>query len=297
MKARFRFASKFSLLLMLIVAIAPLTACSTNQATGRSQLNVLSEEQEISIGEKAEPQFLEEGGGPIPDPAIQQYVSDLGHRLAALSERPDLPWEFHTLNSDMINAFALPGGKVFISRGLMAKMTNEAQLVGVLGHEVGHVTAKHINDRMARQMIVAAIVAGAGVAAQTSDDEYIRILGGTAAGAGGTLYLLSFSRGQEHESDELGIRYMVKAGYDPRGQVQVMEILNEASGGGGVEWLQTHPLPESRIDELRDLINDQYAYTRDNPNFKLGQASFKRNVLDRLAKLPEPKDAAKSDDK
>lgn len=297
MKTQFRSVRSFALLLGLAIAITPLTACSTNQATGRSQLNVLSEEQEISIGEKAEPQFLEEGGGPIPDPAIQQYVSDLGHRLAALSERPDLPWEFHTLNSEMINAFALPGGKVFVSRGLMEKMTNEAQLAGVLGHEVGHVTAKHINDRMARQMIVSAIVAGAGVAAQTSDDEYVRVLGGTAAGAGGTLYLLSFSRGQEHESDELGIRYMVKAGYNPRGQVQVMKILKDAAGGGGVEWLQTHPLPQSRIDELRDLIAEKYAYTRNNPNFKLGEDSFKRNVLDRLAKLPEPKDAAEPESK
>ena len=293
MNVRFRIFATFALLLGLLVT----ASCSTNQATGRSQLNVLSPEREIEIGEKAAPQFLEEGGGPIPDPAIQKYVADLGHRLAALSERPDLPWEFHTLDSEMINAFALPGGKVFISRWLMKEMTNEAQLAGVLGHEVGHVTAKHINDRMAQQMIVAAVVAGAGVAASTSDDEYIRILGGTAAGAGGTLYLLSFSRSQEHESDDLGIRYMVKAGYNPQGQVQVMEILKEASGKGGVEWLQTHPLPDSRIRELQELIDDQYAYTKNNPNFKLGEASFKANVLDRLAKLPDPKHPPQSEHK
>jgi len=285
MQLRFRFAPY---LLGLIVGFSPLAACSTNPATGRSQLNVLSREQEIEIGQDAAPEFLEQGGGPIPDDSINRYVSEIGQRLAALSERPDLPWEFHTLDSKVINAFALPGGKVFISRGLMAEMTNEAQLAGVLGHEVGHVTAKHINDRMAAQMGVNLAVIAAGAAASFSEEDWMRALG-VGAQAGGALFLLSYSRGQEHESDTLGVRYMVEAGYDPMGQVQVMQILADASGSaGGVEWLQTHPLPQSRVDELEQLIESQYAYTQNNPNFVTRPDAFQTHVLDRLKQLPPP---------
>jgi len=274
--------------LTLVLVASSLIACSTNQATGRSQLNVLSRDEEINIGEEAAPQFLDEGGGPIPDQQIQQYVSNIGQRLAALSERPDLPWEFHTLDSEIINAFALPGGKVFISRGLLSKMNNEAQLAGVLGHEVGHVTAKHINDRMAAQMGVNVAVIAAGAAASFSEEDWMQALG-IGAQAGGTLFLLRYSRNQEHESDWLGVRYMVEAGYDPQGQVQVMRILGDASGGGGVEWLQTHPLPQSRVDELQELIDTKYAYTQNNPNFVRNEQAFQTNVLDRLDNLPAPK--------
>jgi len=170
--------------LTLVLVASSLIACSTNQATGRSQLNVLSRDEEINIGEEAAPQFLEEGGGPIPDQQIQQYVSNIGQRLAALSERPDLPWEFHTLDSEIINAFALPGGKVFISRGLLSKMNNEAQLAGVLGHEVGHVTAKHINDRMAAQMGVNFAVIAAGAAASFSEEDWMQARRRLDAGTG-----------------------------------------------------------------------------------------------------------------
>ena len=148
----------YLILIFLIGLIS--SGCSTNLATGQSQLNFISTQREIAIGSEASPKFLEEYGGEIPSTKIKQYVSDLGQRLAAQSERPELPWEFHVIDSQVINAFALPGGKVFISRGLMAKMTNEAQLAGVLGHEIGHVTAQHVGQRMTQGLIVQGVAAG-----------------------------------------------------------------------------------------------------------------------------------------
>lgn len=266
-----------------------LTTCTTNPATGKSQLNVLSKEEEIEIGKEAAPEFLKEGGGPIPDPEIQRYVADLGARLAEVSERPDLPWEFYTLDSSVINAFALPGGKVFISRGLMAKMDNEAQLAGVLGHEVGHVTAKHINDRLVQAAGVQVLATAVGVAGAVTEEEWLSYLG-LGVVAGGQLFTLSFSRDQELEADRLGVRYMTRLNYDPLGQLQVMHILKDASGGGGIEFLQTHPLPGTRIDRLDALIRQEHPSAGDRGAYAFHQERFHERVLDRLAQLPPPED-------
>ncbi|MBB6431117.1 M48 family metallopeptidase [Algisphaera agarilytica] len=277
------------------------TGCVTNPATGKSSLNLISEEKEIAIGTDAEPQFIQENGGLVQSQVLTDYVSKLGHELAAVSERPHLPWNFNVLDSDQINAFALPGGKVFMSRGLLERMTNEAQLAGVLGHEVGHVTAQHVNSRMSQALIIQGIAIGTAVAGEVTDDDTLRVLG-VGAGVGGGVYLLKFGRDQESESDMLGVRYMTRLGYNPYGQVQVMEILKEAQGGGGgAEFFSTHPLPQTRIDRLNKLIADQYpgagrstaqndAYGQSD-QFRFGEDSFKRNVLDELKKLPAPKAA------
>ncbi len=277
------------LLAITSLAIAP-AACSTNPATGRSQLNVLSESEEVRIGEEAAPEFVKENGGELPSKPVLNYVRDIGKELAAVSERPDLPWEFHVLDSSVINAFALPGGKVFISRGLLERMNNEAQLAGVLGHEVGHVTAKHINDRMAQAIGWGVVGAAVGVAGQVTDEDWLSVLG-VGVGVGGGLYQLSFSRDQEIESDKLGIRYMARLGYDPRGQVQVMQILHDASqqaGGGGIEFLSTHPLPQTRIDRLEQLINDQYRDQIRAGEFSFFAERFRQRALEPLSKLPPP---------
>lgn len=260
--------------------------CSTNPATGEKQLNWLSADRERSLGAEASPEFVKQYGGDIPSATIQQYVSDLGHRLAAVSERPDLEWEFHAVDSSVINAFALPGGKVFITRGLMQELRSEAQLAGVLGHEVGHVTAQHIGQQMTRAMIITGIGVGIGVAGEQTDEDWMKVLGvGTSVGGG--LYMLSYGRDQETQSDELGVRYMTKLGYNPIGQVQVMKVLKRASGGGGsMEILSTHPLPESRIRDLNALIKKQYPDYDDPQKYRVYRDRYQQNVLDVLKKLP-----------
>jgi len=284
--------SRLSLVAFLALALLPLVGCSTNEATGRSQFLPLSWDEEAKLGAEAAPQFIEQSGGELPDSAIVDYVRDLGGQLASQSEMPDIDWEFYVLDSQVINAFALPGGKVFISRGLMEKMDNEAQLAGVLGHEVGHVTARHGNERMGKAMIAQGVILAAGIGGAISDEEWLQVLGvGTAVG--GQLFLLKYSRGNELEADALGVRYMAKVGYNPVGQIQVMEILRDASGGGGApEWLSTHPASDTRISNLEEIITKDYPRHTDPSFYKMGFAEFKQKVLTPLSKLPPAKHGA-----
>ncbi len=278
------------LLLCLIASVFFMTGCSTNPATGQKQLNWLSEDRERSLGAEASPQFVEQYGGDIPSEKIQLYVSNLGHRLAEVSERPDLDWEFHAVDSSVINAFALPGGKIFITRGLMEQLRSEAQLAGVLGHEVGHVTAEHIGQQMTRAMIITGIGIGIGVAGEQSDEDWLKVLGvGTSIGGG--LYLLSYGRDQETQSDELGLRYMTRLGYNPIGQVQVMKVLKRASGRGGAapEFLSTHPYPDTRIKHLNEVIRERYPDYDDPQRYRIYRDRYRRNVLNVLEKLPPAK--------
>lgn len=262
----------------LVLALA--TGCTTNPATGRAQLNYLSTEDEIALGEEAMPQLVQEYGGEVQSEELRSYVTGVGMRLARKTEAdyPDLPWEFTVLDSDVINAFALPGGKVFISRGLMQQFTNEAQLAAVLGHEIGHVVAQHIDERISRQMGVEVLaqVAGAAVGDQSAWARAVPAV----VGLGGQGYLLSFSRFQESESDELGVKYMTEAGYDPKGMLQVIQVLEEASKGNlGWELLSTHPHPETRRETVTKLLEGEYASTQDNPEYKLYAGRYERNAL------------------
>ncbi len=272
--------------LVLVVAVGlagPMAGCSRNEATGQMQLNLLSEEAEIKIGLESKDEFIKQSGGQLPDEKINRYVSLIGEKLAIECERPSLPWEFTVLDSSVINAFALPGGKVFISRGLLEKMDNEAQLAGVLGHEIGHVTAKHANNRMTNALIAAGVVVAVGAA---TDNDWAPAIAGGVAGIG----QLKFSRDEEIQSDTLGMRYMTRAGYDPAGQLQVMQILQDASEGPRPpEFLSTHPLPQTRIDRIEQELATTYAQTQNNPDYARNADRFKSIVLNRLSKLPPPK--------
>lgn len=264
--------------------------CSTNPATGKKQLNILDTSKEISVGNQAAPGFIEGYGGIIPSKQIQSYVSNLGLRLAAVSERSDLPWEFSVLDSVLINAFALPGGKVFITRGLLAKLENEAQLAGVLGHEIGHVTAQHVGQQMTGAILLQTAVIGVGLANQHHDNEWLKILG-IGAQAGGTVYLLKFGRNQEMESDTLAIRYMTRLKYSPVGQLQVMNVLQADTKNSSKlsEILSTHPLPTTRIHHLEKHIESQYPDSA-NPNiYRFNFDQYQAAVLEPLKKLPPAK--------
>lgn len=282
----------FALLLIGMVAMVA-AGCATSPATGKSQLNWISAEQELRLGEEAQPVFIEDNGGEIPSDAILSYVRHIGQQLAEVSERPELPWEFHVLDSQQINAFALPGGKVFISRGLLMLMTNEAQLAGVLGHEVGHVTDQHMGQRMTQALLVQGVAVGLGVAGEVQDDDLLRALG-IGAGAGGTMYLLKFNRDQETTADRLGLRYMTRLGYNPVGMLQVMEILAAASAGGQrqPEFFSTHPYPETRVKNLTRLIREEYPDFEDVTKYRIEAARFETQVLAPLRGLPPPRHGA-----
>jgi len=279
-----KYVSRLSLVLAFV--LLPLAGCTTNEATGRTQFLPLSWEEEVELGNEAVPEFIEQSGGELPAESIVQYVREMGNELAAQSEMPDIEWEFYVLDSQVINAFALPGGKVFISRGLMAKMNNEAQLAGVVGHEIGHVTARHGNERMGKALLAQGVILAAGIGGAVSDEEWLQVLGvGTAVG--GQLFLLKYSRSNELEADELGVRYMANVGYNPVGQIQVMEILRDASGGSAPpEWLSTHPASDTRIENLEEIITKNYPRHTDAGYYNFGFDEFKQKVLTPLSKLP-----------
>ncbi len=272
-------------LLMLL-----LFGCSINPATGKKQFNLIDESQEIHLGSEATPEFLDSYGGELPSESIVRYVRDIGHRLVESSERRELPWEFHVVDSATVNAFALPGGKVFISRGLLELMDNEAQLAGVLGHEIGHVTAQHIGQQMSQAMIITGLGIAIGIVGEQTDEDWLSILGmGTSVG--GSLYLLSFSRDQEAQADELGVRYMTRLGYHPMAQIQVMKILKQQSKSNGsklTEMLSTHPLPETRIEHLESHIREAYPDSISPGSYRFEEQRFQRKVLDELKQLPPP---------
>jgi predicted Zn-dependent protease len=278
-------------LLFPVSILLGLAACSTNPTTGRTQFDVLSRDDEIKMGLQATPAMVKQYGGEVKSADARVYVSNLGRRLSGVTEadNPSLPWEFTLLDSDVINAFALPGGKVFISRGLAVRLTNEAQMAGVLGHEIGHVTARHINDKIARQTGASIILGGLGAAVGGSGGDAVTALGGQI----GQIALLSYDRGQESEADSLGIRYMTRLNYDPMGQLQVMEILKKEAGSGHTpEMLSTHPLPETRIQRIRKIIETDYKFTQNNPQYKLDDAAYRSGFLSKLALLEHQENLA-----
>ena len=236
----------------------------------------------------------------MPDAVLREYVTGIGKALATHTEgdNPNNPWEFTLLDSDVINAFALPGGKVFMSRGLMTRMTNEAQLAGVLGHEVGHVTAQHVNERMSQAIGVQVGVAAVTIGSRNSQNDLARYIP-TIVGVGGQGFLLKFSRDQESEADHLGMRYMARAGYNPQAQMQVMQILedasNEAGGASTPEFLSTHPYPETRIARIKAELRSTYFNADSNPNLSFEEDRFQRIARPRLDALEREKAHASLD--
>jgi predicted Zn-dependent protease len=238
------------LILLSTLCAALLPACATNPATGERQLMLVSEGREISLGQQADPEVTLQYG-LYPDTVLQAYVRGLGERLAAVSERPNLPWTFRVVDDPIVNAFALPGGFIYVTRGILAYFNSEAELVAVLGHEIGHVTARHSASQMSQQQLAqVGLVAGMVVAPQLQD------FAGLAESSLGLLFL-KFSRDDERQADDLGLRYLMRTGYDPQEMPKVFAMLasvTEGEGGRLPGWLSTHPDPQDRQQRLARAI-------------------------------------------
>lgn len=225
-----------------LLALALVSGCAVNPATGGRQLSLIGEGQEIQMGREADVDIVA-SLGVYDDPAMQSYVQELGERLAATSERPDLPWTFRVLDDPVINAFALPGGFIYVTRGILSHFGSEAELAGVLGHEIGHVTARHSVNQMSKAQL-AQLGVGLGMVFVPELQQFEGL-----AGASLQLLFLKFGRDDERQADELGFRYMTRANYDPHALAGVFRMLRGSSGGeaGRIpEWLSTHPDPENR---------------------------------------------------
>lgn len=227
--------------------LALFAACATNPATGKSQLMLVSETQEVAMGREADAQ-VGPAYGLYEDPTLERYVAELGAALAARSERPGLPWSFKVVDDPTVNAFALPGGFIYVTRGLLGHLASEAQLVAVMGHEVGHVTARHSANQLSRQQFASIGLLAGSLARPDLAERF----GGLAQGSLGILFL-KFGRDQEREADDLGFRYLTRDGYDGGQMVEVFETFERMSEGDGERmpgWLSTHPTPEDRIARL-----------------------------------------------
>jgi predicted Zn-dependent protease len=231
-----------------IVFAALAAACATNPATGKKELSLVSEAQETQMGRQADREIAE-SLGLYADPELAPYVTRIGTGLAAVSERPDLPWSFRVVDDPTVNAFALPGGYIYVTRGILAHLDSEAELAGVLGHEIGHVTARHSVSQISKAQL-----ANVGLGLGMIFRPELRGALGEVAQVGLGLLFLKYGRDDEREADDLGLRYMERGGYDARALRDVFAVLQrtgEAEGGGRVPgWLSTHPSPEDRIERI-----------------------------------------------
>jgi predicted Zn-dependent protease len=236
--------------------IAAAAACATNPVTGRREFTLMSEAQEIAIGQQADVEVRREMG-LYDDRALQEYTSSIGLRLAQNSERPQLPWHFAVVDMPAINAFALPGGYIYLTRGILPFLDDEAQLVGVLGHEIGHVTARHAAQQYSR-----ATGATLGLLLGSIFVPAVRPFGQLAETSLGLLFL-KYGRDDELQADALGTRYAARSGWDPAGvagMLSTLDRLESATDEKGVpNWLMSHPAPADRVAQVQAAIKEARA--------------------------------------
>ncbi|MCK4850832.1 MAG: M48 family metalloprotease [Phycisphaerae bacterium] len=251
--------------IVLLVCVLFAAGCTINPVTGKKQLTFIPEHQEIALGVRTAPQFEKEFGGKVDNLELQEYVAEVGAKLAAVSDR-EMPYEFALLSSDVPNAFALPGGKIYITAGLFANMTNERQLAAVLAHETVHVAGMHSVQGLQRQMGAAIVAELIGVAVGGEHAESAEAATKLVAG----LRNLKHSREDESQADEYGLKYMYQAAYNPWGMVELLELLqslSQSKPGLFGDFLATHPLTSRRIEDVRDIIAQDYsAYSPQTPD-------------------------------
>ena len=273
---------------LLIALFGLVSYCSntvTNPVTGEAQRVQLTAKQEIALGLQSRQKMADQYGGLYPDQALQQYVGQVGTRVVqkSIASKGPYAYNFYLLRDPkVINAFALPGGQVFITAALLQRLSSEAQLAGVLGHEVGHVVGRHGAEHLAKQQLGQSLVTAVGVAA--SDDRGGGQNAAILAQAVNQLVGLQYGREDELESDRLGLEFMAEAGYDPRGILELMQILAASRGKGGQqpEFFSSHPNPDNRLQRLQELITKTY------PNgvpatLQSGKEQFAQAVRSRLS--------------
>ncbi|MCB0192495.1 MAG: M48 family metalloprotease [Anaerolineae bacterium] len=256
--------AKWLIVLFLVIG-SIVTYCSSssiNPITGEKQYVSLTVDQEIALGLQSAPEMAAQFGGPDPDPQDQSAVDQVGQKLLASTEAGDTPYEFQfTLLKDeeTINAFALPGGPIFITSALFDKLQTEGQLAGVLGHEIGHVVGRHSSEHIAKQKLTQGLTGAAVIAAYDPEHPSSSQQSAAVAAMIGQVVNMKYGRDDELESDRLGVRFLAEAGYDPRAMIDVMHILADSSQGPRPpEFFSTHPNPDNRIAEIEAAIEAEF---------------------------------------
>ena len=249
---------KYIFIFVVLGLVLPigLYGCATNPVTQKQQFVLLSEEQELAIGKKMDPQIIKEYG-LYDDPELQSYVDMIGQKIAKQSDRPELFYHFKVLNSPIVNAFAIPGGYIYFTRGILALLNSEAELAGVLGHEVGHVTARHAVQQYTKAQGYQIMATIASIFVPEFQNRNLQQLADIAA----TGIIRGYGREMEMESDRLGIKYSYKARYNPKAVPDFLSVLKLASKGKeerGVfhGMFATHPDTTKRINAAKKKVND-----------------------------------------
>lgn len=246
--------------------------CAVNPITGEEELMIFPREQDIAIGQKYAPELERQLGGRIENESIQNYVDAVGQRVAKVSHWKELEYHFTVVNDESVNAVTLPGGYIFITKGMLKKLDSEAQLAAILGHEVSHVVTRDTINAMSNQigidiLLSAAVSDGASGAAQNT------------IGLGRRILSLSYSREDERTADMGGIQYTYKAGYNPYGMVETMKILEEQSEARPIEFLSSHPNPGNRAEYITARIKSTYFNLT---GLETGEQDYRRIVLGQL---------------
>ena len=264
-------------------ALFGLMSCARNPVTGKRELSLMSTEQEIAIGQQSHPSIVATMG-LYEDKKLQEFINEKGKAMAKISHRPDLPYQFFIVDSPVVNAFAVPGGYVYFTRGIMAHFNNEAEFAGVLGHEIGHITAKHAARQQSSQLLSTIGLIGGAVLAPQVVGQNIEAL---QQGLG--LLMLSYSRAHESESDNLGVEYSSKIGYDAHQMANFFGTLKRLSGDREQvipEFMSTHPDPGNRYNRVHQLAKE---YQTKNPaQYQVDREAFLR-MIDGMTYGEDPK--------
>ncbi|MBP9192491.1 MAG: M48 family metalloprotease [Ignavibacteria bacterium] len=248
------------LIAIVIAAVALISYYSkteVNPITGEKQRVSLTQEQEVALGLQTAPQMIRQMGGEYNDPKVQAMVDRVGMKIVNGTEagRSKYKFDFHVLaDPNTVNAFALPGGQIFITMGLLNMLKTEDELAGVLGHEIGHVIGRHSAEHMAKEELTQGLVSAGTIATMDPNNPGMQ---NAIAQYIGSVINMKYGREDELEADRYGVKYLFETGYDPEAQIEVMEVLKKASGGQNPpEFLSTHPNPDNRIEAIKKYIRD-----------------------------------------
>ncbi len=269
-----------------ITAAAFLSGCGINPVTGESQLMLVSRDQEIALDKSQSPHQFSADYGVYQDKKLNDYLNKTGLRIARLTHRPQMPYSFRCVNAVYINAYAFPGGSIAATRGILVKLENEAELAALFGHELGHVNARHTAQQMSKGSLIQALALGVTSLANSQNSSYGKIASQISAFGAGAL-LAHYSRDHEREADALGCEYMTRAGYTPRGEIELLTMLNRL-GHEKPNAIQlmfaTHPMSSERLANIRQLIQNKYSRFLNLP-------LYRERYMDNTARLRARKPA------
>lgn len=255
-----RFLNPRLIIAAIIAVIAIITYYSktqVNEITGEKQRVSLTPEQEVALGIQSAPQMIREMGGELPDKQVQDKVESVGQKIVSQTDagKSKYKFDFHVLaDPNTVNAFALPGGQIFITMGLLKLLKNDDQLAGVLGHEIGHVIGRHSAEQMAKQELTQGLISATDIATYDPNNPNMQ---SAIARYVGSIINMKYGRDDELEADRFGVKYMIQTGYEPEELIGVMKILKQAGGGSRQpEFMSTHPDPENRIAEIEKAIKE-----------------------------------------